>query len=121
MPIIIHSPYSGRAVKIRDQDIERAVRDDEGRIFYVVPRSDGDGYYAAPTRKGSEKDERRYVEMLEKMATNQQVFQEQSQQQIHDATGRPRRGGLLRLLIILTTAAAAGILAYWYITQHLNP
>ena len=33
MPIVINSPFSGKPVKIRDQDVGRAVKDEEGRIF----------------------------------------------------------------------------------------
>ena len=36
-------------LQVREQDIGRAIRDEEKRIFYVVERPDGDGYYAAPT------------------------------------------------------------------------
>lgn len=51
----INSPYSGDPVKIRTTDIGRAVKDTEGRIFYVLPRSDGKGYYSSITRKGGPK------------------------------------------------------------------
>ena len=40
MPITIFSPHSGNQVKVRDQDAGRAVKDEEGRIFYVLPKSD---------------------------------------------------------------------------------
>ena len=45
MPIVVNSPYSGESVKIRDQDVGRAVKDRDGKVFYVLPRSDGSGYY----------------------------------------------------------------------------
>ena len=43
MPIVVNSPYSGESVKIRDQDVGRAVKDRDGKVFYVLPRSDGSG------------------------------------------------------------------------------
>lgn len=115
MPIIVHSPHSGRPVKIRDQDIGRAVKDEEGRIFYAVLRSDGQGHYGARTRHGSPKEEQRYLEMLEKGAIARQSGIEQSREQLaealHDATGHRRRRPivvLLLILLLLILAAAAG-------------
>src|SRR5690606_29595340 len=67
MPIVVHSPFSGRPVKIRDEDVGRAVRDEENRIFYVLERSDGSGHYGAPTRSGNPRDEQRYDELVAKM------------------------------------------------------
>jgi len=109
MPITILSPYSGRPVKVRDQDIERAIRDEEGRIFYVVEGTDGQGYYASMTRKGSEKDQQRYRKLNDKGA----VVDHQAKQnvlQAHDATGRRRRNpvGTLVLLLIVAALALAG-------------
>jgi FKBP-type peptidyl-prolyl cis-trans isomerase len=108
MPIIVNSPYSGQPVKIRDQDIGRAVRDEEGRIFYAVKRSDGSGYYGSPTRQGSPKDEQRYIEMQTKGAQAQAIARQQVLA-VHDATGRPRRNParLAVLLIILLGILAA--------------
>ncbi|MEM1108697.1 MAG: hypothetical protein AAGH99_08410 [Planctomycetota bacterium] len=118
MPITINSPYSGRPVKIRDQDIGRAVRDEEDRIFYVVKRESGEGYYAAPTRKGSPKDEQRYDAMQTKMVRVEEQVTEQHQA-IHDATGRRNRPSVLRravLLLILLALAIAGYAAYFLAT-----
>lgn len=118
MPITINSPYSGRPVKIRDQDIGRAVRDEEDRIFYVVSRASGEGYYAAPTRKGSEKDEQRYDAMQNKMDTVQEQVAVEHQA-VHDATGRRKRSPIMRrliLLLILTVIAAGGYVAYFLST-----
>jgi len=118
MPITIHSPYSGRPVKIRDQDIGRAVRDEEDRIFYVVPRASGDGYYAAPTRKGSDKDEQRYDAMQNKMDHVQTQVAKQHHA-VHDATGRRRRSPILRrlvLLLILALLAVGGYAIYFLAT-----
>lgn len=112
MPITVLSPFSGRPVKVRDQDVGRAVRDEEGRIFYVVARSDGTGYYGSPTRKGSEKDEQRYTDLETKTATTAaQVKAEHAAVQPHDATGPGRQARPLRWLILLLVLllAAAGV------------
>ncbi|HEX7009994.1 MAG TPA: FKBP-type peptidyl-prolyl cis-trans isomerase [Phycisphaeraceae bacterium] len=116
MPIIVLSPHSGRPVKVRDQDISRAVRDEAGRIFYVVPRSDGKGYYAALTRHGSPKDEQRYQE-LEAQAARQQELAAQSIESVHDATGRrrthPLRQAVMWLLLLLILAALVYSVLRW--------
>ncbi|NBC11677.1 MAG: hypothetical protein GVY24_08125, partial [Planctomycetes bacterium] len=112
MPITVLSPFSGRPVKVRDQDVGRAVRDEEGRIFYVVQRADGTGYYGSPTRKGSAKDEQRYTNLEAKTATSAaQVKTEHAEVKPHDATGPGRRARPLRWLILLLVLllAAAGI------------
>lgn len=117
MPITINSPYSGLPVKIRDQDISRAVRDEEDRIFYVVPRESGNGYYAAPTRKGSAKDEQRYDAMQQKMGEVQQQVTAQHTA-VHDATGRRRSfrqrpvGRLIVLVLLVAALVVAGYAAY---------
>jgi len=103
MPITVFSPHSGRPVKVRDEDIGRAIRDEEGHIFYVVTKHDGKGFYASFTRKGSEKDEERY-ETLQRQHTQElaQAVGEalndhiQPPPTIHDATGRKRRWSLFR-------------------------
>ena len=114
MPITVNSPYSGRPVKVRDADLGRAIRDEEGRIFYVVQREGGDGYYAAPTRKGSAKDEQRYDDMAAKMAVSDHQVQAQAAA-VHDATGRRRSRPALRLVLILLLLAvvAAGLYLYF--------
>ena len=111
MPITVNSPYSGRPVKVRDQDLERAVRDEEGRVFYVVPRASGEGHYAALTRKGSAKDEQRY----DAMATKSAAAHEQSRVQqaaVHDATGRRRARPWLRVLGLILLLLIAAAIAY---------
>lgn len=104
MPITVYSPYSGRPVKVRDQDVGRAVRDEDNRIFYVVPRSWGEGYYAAPTRKGSEKDEQRYLD-LEKKIEQSEEQAELQMAPVRDATGKRRRSKLVPLLVVLIVLA----------------
>lgn len=109
MPLVVHSPYSGKPVKVRDEDVSRAIRDEEGRIFYVVERSDGQGYYASPTRQGSEKDEQRYLRMLEKSEAVEQHKKATIATAVHDATGSRGtnvRGKLVRALVALVLLLA---------------
>lgn len=116
MTLTIHSPHSGHPVKIRDQDIGRAVRDEENRIFYVVPRASGEGHYGAITRKGSAKDEERY----DRLAANPVEVAAQRTAAMpapaHDATGgskrrRPVRRAVLTLVVLggLAVAGALGL------------
>lgn len=120
MPITVLSPYSGRPVKVRDQDIERAVRDEEGRIFYVVSRPDGNGYYAAPTRKGTERDLQRYDELQNKTA-EQAGHAEAVREAAYDATGPGRRVSPVRLLVVVILLVALAAAAYWVVTQYVLP
>lgn len=125
MPLIVHSPYSGRPVKIRDEDVGRALRDEEGRIFYAVPRSDGRGYYGSPTRKGSEKDEQRYLALLEKGEIARETGAARSAAQIHDATGPGRPGAGLRklatLVVILFLLAAIAYVVWIVFGEQVRP
>ena len=120
MALIVHSPHDGQEVKVRDQDLQRAIRDSEGRIFYAVKRSDGQGYYGSFTRKGSDKDEQRYLEMLEKTQKARETGAERSAQQIHDATGRPAGPGVMRWLLLLVLAALIAAVT-WYFVRPDNP
>jgi FKBP-type peptidyl-prolyl cis-trans isomerase len=119
MPITVLSPYSGRAIKARDQDVGRALRDEEGRIFYVVERPDGSGYYAAPTRKGSDKDLQRYDALHDKGETARQTHHDRSAEQVaaHDARGRGRRASPIRLALLLLLIALLAVGGYVGITQ----
>lgn len=119
MAIIVHSPHDGQPVKVRDQDLQRAIRDSEGRIFYAVKRSDEQGYYGAFTRKGSDKDEQRYIELLEKMETAREVGKVRSAEQIHDATGKAKGPGMLRWVLLLIVALLIAA-ATWYLTRPDN-
>ncbi|GAB4107943.1 MAG: hypothetical protein Kow00105_12660 [Phycisphaeraceae bacterium] len=115
MAIIVHSPYDGQPVKVRDQDLGRAIRDGEGRVFYAVKRSDGQGYYGALTRKGSDKDEKRYLEMLEKMETARSVGKVRTEAQLHDATGKKSGPSLLAWLGLLIVAAIIAAVTWYYV------
>lgn len=112
MPITVLSPFSGNPVKIRDQDLGRAVRDEAGRIFYVLEKPDGGGYYAAPTRAGGPKDLDRYLALESKTDVARDNTREQVAQ-IHDATGK-RRGNSGRLVVIVLLIALA--LLVWAVT-----
>lgn len=119
MPIIVRSPYSGRPVKVRDQDINRAVRDEQGRVFYVIQRSDGQGYYSAPTRHGSDKDEQHYLE-LEAQAGSleaEQVDQPPEPAPVHDATGRRRRSPVRTVVTLILLLLILAALAYSVLVQ----
>lgn len=120
MAIIVNSPYDGSPVKVRDQDLERALRDGEGRIFYAVKRSDGQGYYGALTRKGSDKDEQRYLEMIEKMKTARDTGKVRSDAQIHDATGKRSGPGVLAWVILLIVALLIAAVT-WHFVKPDNP
>jgi hypothetical protein len=111
MPVTVLSPFSGRPVKVRDQDIGRAVRDEENRIFYVLPKSDGKGYYGAATRAGGPKDEARALEMENKQAVARGNVHEQVES-LHDATGRRGGNGLRGKLVVLLLAVIVLTLAW---------
>jgi len=111
MPLTVLSPFSGRPVKVRDQDVGRAMRDEENRIFYVVPKADGSGYYAAPTRKGSAKDEQRYAELQAKTDTSAQHVKTEHAA-VHDATGPGRKTGSGKFILLLLLIVAAAIAIY---------
>ena len=122
MPITVFSPYSGRPVKVRDQDVSRAIRDEEGRIFYVVPKSDGNGHYTSPTRKGSEKDEQRYAELQAKQSASAERVKEQHKVAF-DATGpgrkRPWTYYVLVLLFLLGGAVGGWFAVDYFLDEEI--
>ena len=126
MSITVLSPHDGTPVKLRDQDLGRAVRDAQQRIFYVLPRPDGSGHYAALTRAGGTKDLQRYDEMLTKTQQVRENVHEQvaavTTAKAHDARGK-RRGKPLRwfLLLLILLGAAAGTAWYLGLLQEWLP
>lgn len=114
-PVTILSPYSGRPVKIREHDLGRALRDEEGRVFYVVEDPDH-GRYAARTRKGSQKDLERYREIEANVAKLHDEVGPDTQGilQAHDATGNKRQNMMGIALIVLIAIVMAAI-GYAYI------
>lgn len=119
MPIVILSPYSGCSVKIRDKDIGRSVRDEENRIFYVVPRSDGKGYYSSITRNGSPKDESRYLELVKKDAVVDVQKREELAKPVHDAMGKTRKRTVGRRFILFLILVGLAYLAWTQKDQFL--
>lgn len=116
-PVTILSPYSGRPVKIREHDLGRALRDEEGRVFYVVEDPEH-GRYAARTRKGSPKDLERYRQIeagVAKLDSNEDR-PAAANLKAHDATGTKRRNPVGLLLVVLILAAVAA-LGYVYLNH----
>ena len=109
--IVVKSPHNGRPVKVREQDVGRAVRDDEGHVFYVLARCDQNGYFGSTTRGGSG------PARPEGAIAKASVVQEASNTTVpHDATGKDRSklpAGLL-IMIVLGTAAAVAYLCSPY-------
>jgi len=93
---------------VREQDLGRAIRDEEGRVFYVV-EDDEHGRYAARTRKGSDKDLERYRALQSKIATLEGEPKARTNAPAFDATGKKRRNpaGIFLLLVVLLAAAGA--------------
>lgn len=123
MPLEIFSPHSGRPVMVRDQDLGRAIRDEGGRVFYVVPRSDGEGHYGSLTRKGSERDENRYLNAEWKLAGDASVndptdastpttenIPATAASIAHDATGVRSPWRRWIILVVLITMVVFGVL-----------
>ena len=103
MPIV-HSPHSGRPVKVREQDAGRAVRDEAGRIFYVLPKADGSGSYGSRTRSGGGAEEQHAATMA---AAGPDRESDAPTPPAHDATGRKRsthRGKLVVLMLFIVLA-----------------
>jgi len=116
MPFVIHSPFDGQPVKIRDKDIGRAIRDKENRIFYVLPNSTGDGYYSSPTRQGGLKDEQKYQRMMEKTAQTARNVREEAAETL-DATGGKRKKGKGKLVLLVLVVIVV-IVAYYVWKNH---
>jgi len=108
MAIDIHSPHSGLPVKVREQDVGRAVRDEQGRIFYVLQRPSGQGHYASKTRAGGEAAEQAYDALEKKEALSEQAA--------HDATGTPRSNTRGKLVIAMFVLIVAAMVALWLFT-----
>ena len=111
MTITVPSPHSGRPVKVREQDVGRAVRDEEGRIFYVLPKRESEGYYGASTRTGSDKDELHSSELEQSVVDEREA--EADRPLPHDATGRKRSNWRTRAMIVAIIAIIA-LLAYLF-------
>ncbi len=113
MSIEVNSPFNGQPVKIRPQDVGKAVRDSEGRIFYALPKSDGSGYYGAMTKAGGEKDEQRALKAEERSEVARGVSKARSAQEMSSARSSKKSGGMLKLIIVLAILGAAA----WAVTM----
>ncbi len=107
MTIIVNSPFTGQPVRIREKDVGRAVKDEDGGIFYVLPKEDGSGYYGAPTRAGGKRAEEKAATQESRMSGAGQVA---AQREHLKRTPQRRKGGkgkLIFFLFIIAAAAAA--------------
>jgi hypothetical protein len=109
----ILSPYTGRPVKFRTQDVGRTLRDDEGNLFYVLLRTDGQGYYASFTRAGGPKELERYEALVAKGVQAKANGAIRSGAQV-TATRSGRCGRLwLAAVAVIVLAAAAYATGPW--------
>lgn len=114
MAVMVNSPYSGRPVKVREQDIGRAVRDEEGKIFYVLQRSEGQGYYGSLTRLGGLREEHRHHELPQSIVRDPPPSAQG--QPVHDATGRRASSLSGKLVILVFVLIALGLILLWLFT-----
>ncbi len=117
MSIEVLSPYNGQPVKIRPQDVDRAIRDVEGRLFYALPRSDGTGYYGAMTRAGGQKDELRDTNYRMKLAQGRKKTDAHNVQVLRTERGKAKSRKWIGRLVLLALAAAAA----YYLFRHGLP
>ena len=120
----ILSPHNGKTVRVRDKDVGRSVRDGDGKIFYVLRRTNrqaqGEGdssvYFGSLTRLGGLEQEKKYDEMAAKQEQARDVGHERSQQQIHDATGSKRSNKRGKFVIFALIIAMLGVVVLWLFT-----
>ncbi len=133
MAIIVYSPFNGQPVKVREADVGRAIRDADGRFFYVLPRGDGKGHYGSPTRRGGPEHELRARELADAWEAEHGPVDPETVQTsapsvtagpagpargMHDATGRRRRNGPLIVAILLLAVVA--VMAYMILFGPLS-
>ena len=107
MSITVNSPHSGRPVMVRPQDIGRAVRDEEGRIFYVLAKSDGSGHFGSRTRQCDEKQEQ--AELARQFTVPAPSVQT-TVQETFDARGKGHRRWPRIVWLLLFLVIVAGLL-----------
>lgn len=113
MEIKVNSPHSGRPVIVREADVGRALRDENGKVFYVLRQSDDKGYYGSRTRGGGSQDERNYIEISTRSS---EADLSESAPPMHDLTGNcgPRSRGKLVILVLVVIALVIALL--WALT-----
>jgi hypothetical protein len=122
MPITVLSPFSGRPVKVREQDAGRAVKDEEGRLFYVLPKSDGSGYYGAATRAGNPKEEERALELEAKVAVGAGKAKDQVEISLKPINVKPSNSGaIVKLVIVLIILGGLAWLFFYGPAKEYNP
>jgi len=138
MAIEVYSPHSGHPVKAREEDVGRAIRDEGGRVFYVLPRLAGGGHYGSLTRAGSENEEARYDDLARRIEAGEFVPEPVEPAEAgagsanagaakagtgrsprpHDATGRrrisPTRLAIFILALLVLLAAASWLANWWF-------
>ncbi len=98
MSIEVRSPYSGEMVKIMPKDVGKAVKDADGRVFYVLEDGEG-GHYPSMTRsgEGSAKAQGDHARTEDRMGEHQAAAR------ARDATSKgkkPSKGYLLYMIIV---------------------
>ncbi|MEQ9454394.1 MAG: hypothetical protein RLN76_07360 [Phycisphaeraceae bacterium] len=105
MSIKVRSPYSGVEVAVRSEDVGRALRDESGRVFYVIARGAGGGYYGSKVRAGSESDEAQ----ARRWAEGESLPVSSGGAAVHDARGsggrRSSAGWVVAVLVIVLLAS----------------
>ncbi|MEQ9460944.1 MAG: hypothetical protein RIG82_08340 [Phycisphaeraceae bacterium] len=104
MSIKVRSPYSGVEVAVRSEDVGRALRDESGRVFYVIARGAGGGCYGSKVRAGSESDEAQ----ARRWAEGESLPVSSGGAAVHDARGsggrRSSAGWVVAVLVIVLLA-----------------
>ena len=116
MAITVQSPHNGRPVKIRPEDVGRAVRDSEGKIFYVLPREDGRGHFGSLTRQGASEKEVQCAELTAKA-----VGEHDADDSAYDATGRSGFRSLLFPISIILAILIILILLWLFMRLPPDP
>jgi len=109
--IQVNSPYDNNPVKVLEKDIGRAVKDGEGRTFYVLPKSDGSGYFGAISRADPGKEEADAVHRETKQARADASAATTG----HLIDHGPRGGGLGKVVKWVLLIGLVGMACYlWY-------
>lgn len=113
MEIKVNSPHGGRPVIVREADVGRALRDESGKVFYVLRQSDDKGYYGSRTRAGGSQEERNYIEISTRSSEADLC---ESPPPMHDLTGNRRPSSRGKLVILVLVVIALVIVLLWALT-----